>query len=189
MSTLEIDLRAASARPETSARQPYFVFLAVASSARASRSPLPLRQLPLPHTIPPDPDVPHLAISVTRSRHISASLPSRPKAHLAPKMPPARHAPHHRSTSKIMTLSLIEAIARLAGRLPRDGPRVHSRTGDLTLPGGQSAISAGYIQHLQQFAKGTNLPFGIVREATYWALDGVYNRRHGAAAPPAEPGA
>jgi predicted acetyltransferase len=37
----------------------------------------------------------------------------------------------------------------------------------------QAAITdfSGYLQHLQQFAAGTDLPPGIVREATYWALD------------------
>src|SRR5262249_34115814 len=30
---------------------------------------------------------------------------------------------------------------------------------------------AGYLQHLQQFAQGIDLPPGIVRETAYWGLD------------------
>jgi predicted acetyltransferase len=39
----------------------------------------------------------------------------------------------------------------------------------------QAAISdfAGYLKHLQQFAQGADLPPGIVRETTYWGLDGA----------------
>jgi predicted acetyltransferase len=37
----------------------------------------------------------------------------------------------------------------------------------------QAAITdfAGYLQHLQQFAQGINLPPGIVRETAYWGVD------------------
>jgi predicted acetyltransferase len=39
----------------------------------------------------------------------------------------------------------------------------------------QAAISdfAGYLQYLQQFAQGIDLPPGIVRETTYWGVDGA----------------
>jgi predicted acetyltransferase len=39
----------------------------------------------------------------------------------------------------------------------------------------QAAITdfAGYLQHLQQFAQGTDLPPGIVREMAYWGVDGA----------------
>jgi predicted acetyltransferase len=39
----------------------------------------------------------------------------------------------------------------------------------------QAAITdfAGYLKYLQQFAQGTDLPPRIVRETTYWGLDGA----------------
>jgi predicted acetyltransferase len=80
-----------------------------------------------------------------------------------------------------MTLSLIEPTTTWQAAF-LDMAHEFLATSDLRY---QSAITdfSGYLQHLQQFAAGADLPPGIVREATYWALDdativGMLRLRH-----------